>query len=58
MQGRLSSRCARLHFRPVRDGGRAASGGADIVPFAEFLARLVEKRLAGERLPEVPKGDS
>ena len=32
-----------------------ASVGEDIKPFAEFLARLVEKRLAGEPLPEVPK---
>jgi hypothetical protein len=32
-----------------------ASVGEDIGPFAEFLARLVEKRLAGEPLPEVPK---
>jgi len=27
--GMHSSRCARLHLRPVRDGGRAAIGGAD-----------------------------
>ena len=33
-----------------------ASVGEDIGPFAYFLARLVEKRLAGEPLPEVPKG--
>ncbi len=33
-----------------------ASVGEDIGPFADFLARLVEKRLAGEPLPEVPKG--
>jgi fido (protein-threonine AMPylation protein) len=32
-----------------------ASVGEDIGPFAEFLARLVERRLAGEPLPEVPK---
>jgi fido (protein-threonine AMPylation protein) len=32
-----------------------ASVGEDIGPFAEFLARFVEKRLAGEPLPEVPK---
>ena len=31
-----------------------ASVGEDIGPFADFLARLVEKRLAGEPLPEVP----
>ena len=31
-----------------------ASVGEDIGPFAEFLAGLVEKRLAGEPLPEVP----
>ena len=33
-----------------------ASVGEDIGPFADFLAHLVEKRLAGEPLPEVPKG--
>jgi Fic family protein len=33
-----------------------ASVGEDIRPFADFLATLVEKRLAGEPLPEVPKG--
>jgi fido (protein-threonine AMPylation protein) len=33
-----------------------ASVGEDIGPFADFLARLVEKRLAGAALPEVPKG--
>jgi Fic family protein len=32
-----------------------ASVGEDIGPFAAFLARLVEKRLAGAPLPEVPK---
>jgi fido (protein-threonine AMPylation protein) len=32
-----------------------ASVGEDIGPFADFLARLVEKRLAGGPLPEVPK---
>jgi hypothetical protein len=32
-----------------------ASVGEDIRPFADFLARLVERRLAGEPLPEVPK---
>src|SRR5215469_6382262 len=32
-----------------------ASVGEDIGPFADFLATLVERRLAGERLPEVPK---
>ncbi len=32
-----------------------ASVGEDIGAFADFLARLVEKRLAGEPLPEVPK---
>jgi Fic family protein len=31
-----------------------ASVGEDIGPFARFLAALVEKRLAGEPLPEVP----
>jgi len=33
-----------------------ASVGEDIRPFADFLAKLVERRLAGEPLPEVPKG--
>ena len=32
-----------------------ASVGEDIAPFADFLSRLVEGRLAGEPLPEVPK---
>jgi hypothetical protein len=32
-----------------------ASAGKDIGPFADLLARLVEKRLAGEPLPAVPK---
>jgi len=32
-----------------------ASVGEDIGPFADFLANLVEKRLAGEPLPEVPQ---
>jgi fido (protein-threonine AMPylation protein) len=31
-----------------------ASVGEDIGPFTDFLAKLVEKRLAGEPLPEVP----
>jgi Fic family protein len=31
------------------------SVGEDIGPFTEFLAGLVEKRLTGEPLPEVPK---
>jgi Fic family protein len=35
-----------------------ASVGENIAPFAEFLAALVEKRLAGEPLPEVPKASS
>ena len=33
-----------------------ASVGEDIRQFADFLGGLVEKRLAGEPLPEVPKG--
>jgi Fic family protein len=32
-----------------------ASVGEDIVPFAEFLGSLVERRLAGKPLPSVPK---
>jgi len=35
-----------------------ASVGEDIIPFAEFLAALVGKRLAGEPLPDVPKASS
>lgn len=35
-----------------------ASVGEDIGPFADFLAKLVEKRLAGEPLPAVPTGSS
>ena len=34
-----------------------ASVGQDIVPFADFLAGLVRKRLAGEPLPQVPKSN-
>jgi hypothetical protein len=33
-----------------------ASVGEDITPFADFLAGLVQKWLAGEPLPAVPKG--
>jgi len=33
-----------------------ASVGEDITPFADFVAELVERRLAGEPLPAVPKG--
>lgn len=46
---------------PVEDRNRymhaleRASVCGEIVPFAEFLGRLVEKRLAGEPLPSVPK---
>jgi Fic family protein len=32
-----------------------ASVGEEIAPFAEFLAALVKKGLAGEPLPAVPK---
>jgi hypothetical protein len=35
-----------------------ASVGQDIVPFADFLAGLVRKQLAGEPLPPVPKSTS
>jgi Fic family protein len=35
-----------------------ASVGEDIVPFADFLAGLVKKGLAGEPLPAVPKASS
>lgn len=34
-----------------------ASVGEDIAPFTHLLARLVDKQLAGEPLPGVPKGD-
>ena len=37
------------------DALEKASVGEDIGPFADMLARLVEKRLAGEKLPGVPK---
>ena len=35
-----------------------ASVGEDIGPFADLLAGLVGKRLAGEPLPDVPKASS
>ena len=35
---------------------KKASVGEDIGPFADFLANLVRKRLAGGALPAVPKG--
>jgi Fic family protein len=35
-----------------------ASVGEDIVPFTDFLAGLIKKRLAGEPLPAVPKASS
>ena len=35
-----------------------ASVGENIAPFAEFLAAVVERRLAGEPLPEVPMAPS
>jgi fido (protein-threonine AMPylation protein) len=35
-----------------------ASVGEDITPLTDFLAGLVEKRLAGEPLPEVPKASA
>jgi hypothetical protein len=49
---------------PVGDRGayvealEKASVGEDIVPFANFLAALVRKRLAGDALPPVPKASS
>jgi len=36
----------------------SASVGEDIGPFADFLADLVRKRLAGEPLPAMPRGSS
>jgi hypothetical protein len=35
-----------------------ASVGEDIAPFADFLAGLVKKRLAGKPLTPVPKSSS
>jgi hypothetical protein len=35
-----------------------ASVGEDIAPFADFLAGLVRKGLAGEPLPPVPRATS
>jgi fido (protein-threonine AMPylation protein) len=43
--------------KPYMAALEKASVGEDIAPFANFLAALVEKRLAGESLPEVPKPD-
>jgi Fic family protein len=47
---------------PRRDAYMAAletaSVAEDIRPFAEFLANLVESRLAGEPLPAVPNASS
>lgn len=40
------------------DALEKASIGEDIVPFADFLAGLVKKGLAGEPLPAVPKASS
>ena len=40
------------------DALEKASVGEDIGPFADFLARLVEARLAGDPLPEVPKASA
>jgi len=34
-----------------------ASVGQDIAPFTGFLAKLVKRRLEGERLPDVPQAD-
>ncbi|RJR50714.1 MAG: cell filamentation protein Fic, partial [Desulfobacteraceae bacterium] len=34
-----------------------ASVGQDIAPFTGFLAKLVKRRLAGERLPDIPQAD-
>ena len=40
------------------DALEKASVGEEIVPFADFLAGLVRKGLAGEPIPTVPKGSS
>jgi hypothetical protein len=40
---------------PTRTLSEKASVGEHIAPFANFLAGLVKKRLAGEPLPAVPK---
>ncbi len=40
---------------PYMEALEKASVGQDIVPFTKFLARLVEKSMAGDPLPDVPK---
>lgn len=42
--------------KPYMAALEKASVGENIGPFADFLARLVERRLAGGPLPGVPKG--
>jgi hypothetical protein len=44
--------------RTYMEALESASVREDIVPFADFLAGLVEKGLAGEPLPAVPKASS
>jgi Fic/DOC family protein len=44
--------------KPYMEALEKASVGEDIVPFADFLAGLVKKGLAGEPLPAVPKASS
>jgi len=40
------------------DALEKASVGEDVVPLTDFLAGLVEKGLAGDPLPPVPKASS
>ena len=44
--------------RTYMEALESASVREDIVPFADFLASLVRRRLAGEPLPAVPKAPS
>jgi len=44
--------------KPYMQSLERASVGDDIGPFADFLASLVKKRLAGEPLPAVPTTSS
>jgi Fic family protein len=44
--------------RTYMEALESASVREDIIPFADFLASLVEKGLAGEPLPAVPKASS
>ena len=52
----MKMRTASMERKACMAALEKASVGEDIGPFADFLARLVEKRLAGGPLPELPKG--